>query len=395
MYRNNKVILLLFSTIIICYHIHKAREKQRMVLQQMVDYLQNNYKEEQVIKSILKDVVSIANREMYQSLMGELEQVFLPDQLEDNKLKLDFVNAIGEEIQANISITLRDLLNREMKSIAEEVISDKASNEEGKSYRQNLCSSDLKLPPHQKVLSYTVFGTRKLYYEGIPKILREAMTSNLYYDWRIRIYHDGLITPEVSDTFKGYKNLDLCDARYLPRYGNITNILGTFWRDVPMADKSVDIMCLRDLDSALLTREEDAVKEFLESGKFLHTMRDYPQHKEGMLGGMWCIKPVNNRSMARNYLETILKKAVTYTLNIDQPLLNKVIWDNIYPSREKYVMQHDSFFCKHYEGTIPFPTKRKDNMEFVGCPGHSCNWRNMPKCPKDCRPKNHQDWEYC
>ena len=366
------------------YMKHSAQKQRRIHLEYYVKW---GYKEE-IIKSVLKEVVPIVKEEMLSSLMNEIKQVFLPEQLEDNKLKEDFVQGMANDIQTNITITVRKLLEGDMKSIAKEVITKGDQGKEVKTYPQNLCRSDKKLPPLQKVLSYTVFGTKKKYYEGIPLVLQEAVASNLYHDWRIRIYHDAMITPDTIAKYQMYKNLDFCDVRKLPKYGDITNIFGSLWRFIPLGDESVDVLCSRDLDSSLLTREEDAVGEFLKSGKLIHSMRDHPSHGIGMLAGMWCLRVMDNRKLANDSLETILKSME----RDDQPILNAVLWNRI--DKEKYVMQHDSFLCQSYRGSIPFPTKRKDNMEFVGCPRHICNWK-LPKCYKGCRPRNHQDWGYC
>ena len=117
-------------------------------------------------------------------------------------------------------------------------------------------------------------------------------------------------------------------------------------------------------------------------------MRDDPDHGIGMLAGILCLRVMDNRMLAKDSLETIAKSMK----RDDQPILSAVVWNRI--DKEKYIMQHDSFLCQSYRGSIPFPTKRKDNMEFVGCPLHICNWK-LPKCYKGCRPRNHQDWEYC
>lgn len=341
------------------------------------------------------EIVRLMRKEVGKGIKEEITELFSPEKKHDFGMKYDFKYATRDKIQQDITKTIRSGMKNEMKASVKKAVQVVLENKYVvKKYPENLCDKDKKLPPHQKLLVYTVFGTRKLYYEGIPEMLKEAVASNLYHDWQIRIYHDALITPEVKAKYKQYKNLDFCDARKLPRYGDITNIMGKFWRNIPIADSSVDVVCSRDLDSSLQIREEEAVRVFLKSDKLMHTMRDFYMHDAGMLAGMWCMKPVTNRPMARRLLETLLKEAKTYTLRTDQPLLNKVIFDTIL-DKKKYILQHDSNLCRTYKNTVPFPTQRRDNMEFVGCPNHICNWKNMPKCPLQCRPKEHQDWEYC
>ena len=180
------IFTLLLSIIGTFIYIQHSAQKQRRI--HLEYYVKWGYKE-QITKSVLKEVVPIVKEEMLSSLRNEIKQVFLTEQLEDNKLKEDFVQGMVHDIQTNITITVRKLLEEDMKSIAKEVITKGDQGKEVKTYPQNLCRSDKKLPPHQNVLSYTVFGTRKKYYDGIPLVMQEAVASNLYHDWRIRIYH--------------------------------------------------------------------------------------------------------------------------------------------------------------------------------------------------------------
>ncbi len=61
---------------------------------------------------------------------------------------------------------------------------------------------------------------------------------------------------------------------------------------------------------------------------------------------------------------------------------------------------HDSFTCAQLGGE-PWPSKRPDYNCFVGCT-YCCDQVPINKrkpypaiCPKQCRPKDHQDWLHC
>ena len=82
----------------------------------------------------------------------------------------------------------------------------------------------------------------------------------------------------------------------------------------------------------------------------------------------------------------------------DQDLLGKYIW----PWAKYFVMGHDSYFCKSYANSRPFPTQRKDeHCNFVGCIGELSEnetkivFQKKNECPLDCRPKFHPKWTYC
>ena len=76
----------------------------------------------------------------------------------------------------------------------------------------------------------------------------------------------------------------------------------------------------------------------------------------------------------------------------DQTLLAKYVW----PWAEKVSMQHDSFNCRMFPGSIGFPTPRRNTSNnFVGAV-INLNWTMNWVCPRECRRRGHQhDWEYC
>ena len=49
--------------------------------------------------------------------------------------------------------------------------------------------------------------------------------------------------------------------------GNLSNVYARNWRFLSLLDPQVDTVLIRDLDSDILTREFDAVSEFLNSSK--------------------------------------------------------------------------------------------------------------------------------
>ena len=77
-----------------------------------------------------------------------------------------------------------------------------------------------------------------------------------------------------------------------------------------MGDSNVDIMCSRDLDSAIYPRKEDAVRYWMSTGKTVHSMCDYPQQERPLMGGMWCYRSQNNRTKGKCRLQLMLQKAM-------------------------------------------------------------------------------------
>ena len=64
-------------------------------------------------------------------------------------------------------------------------------------------------------------------------------------------------------------------------------LLSPTWRFLPSLDPQVSVFLSRDLDSRVTAREVAAVKEWLQSGRPLHAMRDHPSHRAAMMAGAW------------------------------------------------------------------------------------------------------------
>jgi hypothetical protein len=58
-------------------------------------------------------------------------------------------------------------------------------------------------------------------------------------------------------------------------------------------------------------------------------------------------------------------------------------------------MQHDSYLCRKYSGTNPFPVKRKNETNNFVAAVVAEKQYIWTKCPTKCRPEQHKDWEYC
>ena len=263
------------------------------------------------------------------------------------------------------------------------------------------CNNQARLVGSEYVLSYTLFGKNswEKYGKNVRKIAEDPTKSSFYRHWTVRLYHDLYPVELQNNLTKIYKNLEFCDVRNLllpfsPNL-NVSNINGMTWRFIPMADPTVFIMCSRDLDGKVYKREEDAVHYWMNTRKTLHSMRDYPFHDIEILGGMWCYRTANSLTRATNNLELILKNAGRRSSTSearkgnDQDMLQKYLW----PVLKNDVIQHDSYLCRKYPGSIPYPSKRLANNEVIG------TTREMgfiaPPCPKECRPRDHQDWLYC
>lgn len=266
------------------------------------------------------------------------------------------------------------------------------------------CSNEELTEQLKNVLSYSLYGEHQAwekYGKSIPEVLKQVNGSKVYKNWVVRIYHENsYINASVAKSYSNiYQHVQFCNIKNSPYYGDLSRINGMVWRFLPITDTFVNVTCFRDLDSPIIKREEDAVSVWLNSTKIVHIMRDSQFHKFAVLGGTWCFRTKKNISTSFQILKLILSKASYRKLRNkttdlkweDQNILKKYVW----PLIKNDSIQHDSYYCKLYPGSIPFPTQRNIDKAFVGC-YKPCGKVYPPKeCPIKCRPEKHKNWTYC
>ncbi|XP_066950663.1 uncharacterized protein [Macrobrachium rosenbergii] len=254
--------------------------------------------------------------------------------------------------------------------------------------------------PGQRVLSYSVYGDfPSEYYTGMDFIVPRA--SEVYPGWNVRFYHrldvsNATVKDWICKLACKYPHFDSCHAERLPVLGNVTKFIGRMWRFATVGDPLVDRYVLRDSDSPILQREVDAVNEWLQSGKCFHVMRDHPFHGTFMLAGLWGGCGDWQRETIREIRDLIMLTGDRY--DADQEGLAVSFARNIlWPVAQSNVTIHDSYFCKSYSGSHPFPSQRV-NSDFVGQRSYLKEFRGekiSTECPVECRPRQHLDWLYC
>lgn len=155
---------------------------------------------------------------------------------------------------------------------------------EQSSFQCDLYNS-LKRGKNQKVISYTLYGTNKRYYNLTKKL--SQLVKQLYPGWLMRIYYDNSINSsiiceiECQKDYDGHfiANTDFCNINKLPTRNsfnqtwNASYIYPSIWRFLTIGDSFVDLFMSRDLDSYIFQRELDSVNFWLNSDKVGHIMR--------------------------------------------------------------------------------------------------------------------------
>jgi len=198
-------------------------------------------------------------------------------------------------------------------------------------------------------ISYSLWGDNPLY--NIGSIRNSEQIKTFYPEWKMILYYDDSVPKETIVELE--KNNVICNnVSYLGLYG-------MFWRFLASDLEDAEYVCFRDCDSRLSERESVAVKEWIDSKKILHVMRDHPAHgipygnnQLGVLGGMWGIKA---KQVPMTDMVLKFNKDIKLGYGSDQTFLK-----TIYQVFQNDRCTHDDFFEKK-----PFTIKR-ENGRFIG-----------------------------
>lgn len=196
----------------------------------------------------------------------------------------------------------------------------------------------------KKIISFSLWGDNKLYWTGALENLKLAY--DLYPDWICRFYIDEVCNTQLIKKLQGRD----CEILFMKKTNSLSGLL---WRFLAAEDS--DIMICRDADSRLSTREKEAVNDWLRTDKNFHIMRDHPEHRTLIPGGMWGCRNI----------EGIKDMVLSFPIQLqglkghDQFFLAKYI----YPQIQSSALIHDSYNL--FGDSIDFPTLR-DGNEFVG-----------------------------
>jgi hypothetical protein len=115
-----------------------------------------------------------------------------------------------------------------------------------------------------------------------------------------------------------------------------------------------------------------------------------------MLGGMWGFYSSRDRALARSIFQLINDKKLKAQYFGDKGNDQFFLVAHVYKNIKDRSIIHDSYLCGFYRDSEPFPTQRIGFCH-VGLRNENCTNDSNPvsKCPLECRPKDHQDWEKC
>jgi len=194
----------------------------------------------------------------------------------------------------------------------------------------------------KQIISFSLFGREhnRPFFAGALANVIEA--RRFYPGWFCRFY----VGPYVTET---QRRLLVEEGAEVVGCNDDEGWRGLFWRFLAAGDPEVSVFLSRDTDSRFTDREVAAVREWLDSGRSAHVMRDHPYHNVPMLGGMWGVRG----GVLPDIADLIAAWPDQLRKGTDQDFLGSIVYPRIAGS----VMAHDEFFA--YEADRrPFPTKR-------------------------------------
>jgi hypothetical protein len=238
----------------------------------------------------------------------------------------------------------------------------------------------------QKVIAMSLFGDNPRYVQGA--LHNAFLAQRDWPDWTLRFYYgDGVPEKDLHILRTLGADLVKVDLAQNPR-------VSMYWRFFALEDRTATRMISRDADAQLSLRDRAAVREWIDSGHFFHTMHDHDQHPVPVLGGMWgSVNGFINPQIMHAWRQS--KDQSSAVWGNDQDWLAKVVW----PLVKNNTLDHSSYFCNSFGAREwrGFPTQRLHPYDFVGNayrPEDSFKGTTAPAvCPTQCRRQ--PDWTSC
>ena len=220
----------------------------------------------------------------------------------------------------------------------------------GKRMLEKICDAFLE---KKKVITFSLWGDKPDY--NIGAIINATDALKMYPDFECWFYiHSETVPKETIDALSIMSNVKI-----IWKEGDLSVIKPMMWRFEAIDDPSVEIMMSRDTDTRFLQRERMAVDEWLNSNFTFHIMRDHPDHRFAILGGMFGTKKISEISSWITLMENF--DQCGSSRDYDQDFLEL----NIYHYIKNRVMIHATF-CRAESICRDFPIPYDDDYRFVG-----------------------------
>lgn len=206
-----------------------------------------------------------------------------------------------------------------------------------------------------KVISFTIFGGLKKYCLGLLKNI-ELVQEHLP-DYEVWIYGGNDVPEDYITQYKSFPKV-----RYME--GGKDGLELTCNRFFTIDDPSVDINFSRDADSRITERDRYLMKEFENSDKQFHIIREHFWHKRRISAGMWGVKKGCIKENLENlYLRWISKnESRRGVYGTDELFLEQCV----YPLIKDQALIHTNIVGFNGEQITNISKPREDDADFIG-----------------------------
>lgn len=205
----------------------------------------------------------------------------------------------------------------------------------------------------KSVFSFSLFGNQAKYCKGLLKNI--TIIEKVFPGWEVWVYCGEGIPEDVL--------LELHDhscVRLIPT--NEEGMVNKFYRFFAIDEPEVGICIVRDADSRIYERDQACIRDFVESEKFAHIIRDHPNHHHLMMAGMWGVKK-SALFFLQNPIQTLFHQWKQTKVSSDFWSDTLFLCDIIYPKLAHVSMIHDEL--QKYE-----PTEFKTHFRFPVVDNH-------------------------
>lgn len=181
------------------------------------------------------------------------------------------------------------------------------------------------------VIAFSLFGGNSKYCE--TAVLNCMEQPALYPGWSCRFYIDETVPAEIVARLQEH------GAEVIVVPATIRRWPGPMWRFAAYDAPDVRRVIFRDADSVISQREAGAVRDWIDSKRAFHAMRDIGSHTELLLAGLWGVVKGALPPMAQ-MIDAFLAEPVGDAHFADQYFLRRHVW----PFARADILQHDSLF---------------------------------------------------
>ena len=194
-------------------------------------------------------------------------------------------------------------------------------------------------PSGRDVISFSLWGPAPFYSYGA--MINLVLSRTVYPGWSCRFYVDSTVLPA-------------CTAFLRDNGADVRNIedeypsVGLFQRFLVMNDPTVGRFLVRDCDARLSVAEADLVRQWIDSGKPFHVVRDHVLHNELMIGCTWAGRTdcgIDIVELMRRYFTN----GPTAKYGHDQRMLGLMLW----PLIKNRCLVHDKYYRLSGVDTVP------------------------------------------